>query len=237
MNDNCKGVQRTSCPDTGNKCYLRTEGGGYNKCIAGNSKNPYNKRPTAHSVLPNCVGYAYGRYLEYHGLQSANLPTCNARDWYSTAKKAGFACSKTPTVGAVACFKGTQYGHVAFVEKIEKNGDLVLTESNWGHQIFRTVRVTKQSGYRYSGSLQLVGFIAPQAVPKTEKPTAGTYRVTANSLNVRYGTSTKLPARAVLGKGATVEISKVKTGLDGQTWGKIPKTGWVCLAYAERVAA
>ncbi len=232
MNSICKGIPRTSCPDTGNKFYLRPAGGGYNKCIAGNSKNPYNKRPSAHSVLPNCVGYAYGRYLEYHGLQSANLPTCNAKDWYSTAKKNGFACGKTPTVGAVACFKGTQYGHVAFVEKIEKNGDLVLTESNWGHQIFRTVRITKQSGYRYSGSLQLVGFIAP---PAHQRCVA--YRVTVDALNVRHGTSTKTAVRTVLGKGATVEISRIKTGLDGQIWGKIPKTGWVRMAYTARVAA
>ena len=68
------------------------------------------------------------------------------------------------------------------------------------------------------------------------KPTPGKYRVTSNTLNVRQGTSTKTAVKCVLGKGATAEITKVKTGLDGQTWGKIDGKGWVCMAYVEKVS-
>lgn len=205
-------IIRTTQPSNTNKYYLTPGGGGYNQCILGNAKNKYNKRPTTYSVLPNCVGYAYGRYLEYWNLTKANLPTCNAKDWYATAKSAGFKCSTTPSVGAVVCFKGTTYGHVAFVEEIKSNGDLLLSESNWGHQIFRNVTVTKSSGYRYSSTLKLVGFIAnpnppkkqdpsTAAQPKTEpKQTAkgyaiGDYKVTATILNVRTGPAKSYPAK------------------------------------------
>lgn len=73
---------------------------------------------------------------------------------------------------------------------------------------------------------------------KTLPPTPGRYRVTVNVLNVRYGTSTKMPIRAVLGYHREVDVIKVKTGLDGEIWGKINEKdckGWVCMAYLEKV--
>ncbi|MBR3552459.1 MAG: hypothetical protein IKN72_03615 [Clostridia bacterium] len=68
-----------------------------------------------------------------------------------------------------------------------------------------------------------------------QKPTPGKYRVTVNVLNVRAGTSTKLPVKTILGKGAVVEITKVKTGLDGEFWGKADGKGWVRMEYLEAV--
>ncbi|MBR3553001.1 MAG: hypothetical protein IKN72_06400 [Clostridia bacterium] len=68
-----------------------------------------------------------------------------------------------------------------------------------------------------------------------QKPAPGKYRVTVNVLNVRTGTSTRLSVRAVLGKGSTVEITKVKTGLDGEVWGKVDGKGWVRMEYLEAV--
>ena len=151
------GSIRTTRPSDDNKYYVTTGGGGYNRCIAGNAANG---RTSSTSVLPNCVGYAYGRYMEYRGITSCNLPTGNAKTWYSTAQSRGFKCSKTPSVGSVVVFGGTQYGHVAFVERIEPNGDLLLSESNWSHSAFRTVTLKKANGYNYSSSLHLLGFIS-----------------------------------------------------------------------------
>lgn len=170
---------RTTAPSNDNKYYIQIAGGGYNHCIQGNASNPYKKRPTTYSVLPNCVGYAYGRYLEYWGLTKASgLPTCNAKDWYSVAKSNGYKCSKTPTVGSVAVFSGNQYGHVAFVEEVKANGDIVISESNWSHAFFAVKTITKSSGYLYCYGYPLIGFVAnPNAKPAptpTPTPTPST---------------------------------------------------------------
>ena len=249
---------RTTSPDNSNKYYISTFGGGYNNCIFGNINNPYKPRPSSYSVLPNCVGYAYGRYLEYYKLTSANLPTCNAKDWYAVAKTRGFKCSTTPSVGSVAVFAGTTYGHVAFVERIEANGDLFLSESNWSHQFFRNVTVKKANGYAYSSALKLVGFIANPNV-KVEKPKTtttkkvykkGNYKVTADVLNVRTGAGTKYSAKkyAQLTASAQKNILKLAgykangyvKGLEftvlevKDNWGRTP-SGWVCLDYCKKI--
>lgn len=152
------GSIRTSRPSDSNKYYVTVGGGGYNKCIPGNAANG---RTKSTSVIPNCVGYAYGRYMEWRGITSCNLPTCNARDWYSVAKSRGFHCSQTPSVGGVAVYSGSGGAqHVVFIERIESNGDLYCSESNWSHAAFRNVTIYKSNGYNYSSGLRLIGFIA-----------------------------------------------------------------------------
>lgn len=251
---------RTSCPKNDNKYYLKSPTG-YNKCILGNKANKENPRPTAKSCLPNCVGYAYGRYLEYWKLEKAPLPTCNAKDWDNVAKTTkGITYKKTPEVGAVIVFEGTTYGHVAFVEEIKSNGDLLLSESNWSHAIFRNVTVKKANNYAYpSGGLKCVGFIcnpnAPKAKPKEEskpkaKYTVGEYVVDTTLLNVRTGPSKshrvklfteftenaqreirKLIGRATNGYVKGLHFTALEISGD---WGRTP-SGWVCLDYCKRV--
>lgn len=177
---------RTTAPSTDNKYFIQTAGGGYNKCIAGNPNNPYKRRPSTYFVMPNCVGYAYGRYLEYWGLTKANLPTCDAKNWYSQGKANGFKCSKTPTVGAVAVFSGGTYGHVAFVEQVKSNGDILISESNWSHAYFANKTITKSSGYMYCNGYYLVGFVAnPNASAAPSQTTTTT--TTSNSTSTSIG--------------------------------------------------
>lgn len=251
---------RTTQPSNTNKYYLKTTAGGYNKCILGNQKNKYNPRPVAGSCLPNCVGYVYGRFLEYWGLKEAKLPTCNAKDFDNKAKEKNddIDYSKVPSVGSIIVFEGTECGHVAFVERIEDNGDLFLSESNWGHQIFRNVTVKKKNNYDYSASLKCVGFVvyakAPKPEPKPEpKPTATNYVVTATVLNVRATPSIKgrIKTYAELTADAQKKIKAI-TGTrtngyvkgmrftayetvqaDGYTWGKTP-SGWVALEHCQK---
>lgn len=178
---------RTTAPSNDNKYYLQPAGGGYNQCIAGNSSNPYKKRPTTYSVLPNCVGYAYGRYLEYWGLTKANgLPTCNAKDWYAVARNNGYKCSKTPTVGSVAVFSGNQYGHVAFVEEVKNNGDIVISESNWSHAFFAVKTITKASGYLYCYGYPLIGFVANPNATATPSNTTTSDGIGGNDMTRGY---------------------------------------------------
>ena len=96
-----------------NLFYTNVAYNGYNPCIVRNKETG--------SVLPNCVGYAYGRFQEMANIKHPidHLPACNATDWYARAKPY-FKTGVTPAVGAVICFGG-KYGHVGIVESIQGN--------------------------------------------------------------------------------------------------------------------
>lgn len=169
-----KWLARNSRPADTNKYYLKTTHGGYNKCILGNPK----MRACVGSVLANCVGYAYGRFMEIGGtraggITTCKLPTCNAEDWYLQAMP--YTKSKTPSLGAVICFslgntgQGSDgAGHVAIVEGInyDKNGNpesLFISESGYSSFIFRTNTIYYRNGvptYSTTSKLKFQGFIA-----------------------------------------------------------------------------
>lgn len=119
-------TQRTVAPAVNNKYYVGTGYGGLNRCIIID-------RETG-SVLPNCTGYAYGRFMECTGAKSCTLPTSDAGKWYdSTIYQRG----QTPRVGAIACWTGgTQgKGHVAFVENVDAGGTVTVSESGYYSKI------------------------------------------------------------------------------------------------------
>ncbi|MDE7229523.1 MAG: hypothetical protein K2N56_03505, partial [Oscillospiraceae bacterium] len=75
--------------------------------------------------------------------------------------------SPNPQLGAVACWRKGKVrnpsdgcGHVAVVEKIEPNGDIITSESDYGGVRFVTRTYKKSSGYN-SGALVFQGFILP----------------------------------------------------------------------------
>ena len=152
--------QRLTAPDKTDKRFIHYNHGGYNTCIVINEETG--------SVLPNCVGYAQGRLLELIGAKSVNwkLPACNAEDWYEAANKAGLQTGSTPKLGAVVCWRAGRVhnnadgaGHVAVVEDILPNGDIVTSNSAYNGKEFFTQTVTRASGYMYSEERPLVGFI------------------------------------------------------------------------------
>lgn len=163
-------VQRTSEPVGGNLYYTRTSSGGYNRCILGNSAG----RIYAGFVLPNCTGYAWGRYMECQGLPSCNLSTGNAKNWYGHTSD-GYTRSQTPYPGAVVCWTGT-YGHVAVVEKVYSNTDIIWSESNWSgtHVNGRYWRRFRGNPAAYAAnSLTFQGYILPQTTWDGEDPVPG----------------------------------------------------------------
>lgn len=120
---------RTTAPSPGNKYYTKTSYGGLNKCILINSGNGF--------VIPNCVGYAYGRFMEEANIEKCELPMCNAEDWYENSK--AYEHGKTPRQGAVMCWrKGRTHntsdgaGHVCIVEEVFEDGSVRTSESNYG---------------------------------------------------------------------------------------------------------
>ena len=113
-----------------------------------------------HILTGQCVGYAWGRWAEILGTRNHRLPTRNARTIFDDAKSVNLKVSKTtPRIGAAMVWGGTKCGHVGIVEKIEPNGDIWLSDSNYGSLWFRYDKIYKSSGYRSYGGKPLIGFV------------------------------------------------------------------------------
>lgn len=135
--------------------------------------------------LPNCTCYCYGRSGEITG-KFQPLPSANGGEWYKRATN--FKRGKTPALGAVACWyspTGAYAGHVAQVEQIKSNGDIVTSNSGYKRPVssyppntpnyFWTETCSKSSGYRsgwmISKGYALAGFIYLQDEPKPPQTT------------------------------------------------------------------
>ena len=191
-----KYTPRLTAPSKSDKNFIHYSKGGYNTCIMIDKSTG--------SVLPNCVGYAQGRLLEILGKKAVNwkLPACNAEDWFETAQKNGFKTGMTPKLGAIAVFRaGTTHngsdgaGHVAVVEEIKSNGDIVVSQSAYGGTEFYLSTITKASGYMYNSNRPFLGFIYcgiefEQPIPASENIVAGK-KVALNNTPCYSSESTK----------------------------------------------
>ena len=124
------------------------------------SKNPFY---TAGYGLPNCTCYAYGRFWEIADPEdkAINKPTLslgNAGQWYGHTSD-GYERGKTPKLGAVICWNNPgEAGHVAIVEEILSNGDIVTSNSAWNSTFFYMKTYSKAAGYNFS-TYEFQGFI------------------------------------------------------------------------------
>ena len=162
-------VRRIEAPKKDNKFYLHTTEG-YNKCI----------RVVGNECIPNCTGYAYGRWMEAQGLKKCDLPTSNAENWYHdyTGRK-----GKTVEVGSIICWKqgklhADEPGHVGYVEHVYLDGSFDTSESAWGGKRWYTRHYDSscyRPGYEYEGCIYpLEPFETPDEFPK------GIYKVLYN---------------------------------------------------------
>lgn len=112
--------------------------------------------------LPNCTCYAWGRFWEISdkagdGSNKPTLPTGDAGTWYPNVQ--GYEKGSEPKLGAVICWsKQGEAGHVAIVEQILDNGDIVTSNSAWNSTYFYTKTIYKADGYNF-GSYVFQGFI------------------------------------------------------------------------------
>lgn len=160
---------RTTAPSKDNKYYIHISGGGYNKCI----------RINGYDCLPNCVGYAYGRFMECVGKHECNLPMCNAEDWFARVKLHGFKTGSEPKLGAVMCFRKGKVnnssdgaGHVLIVEKIYADGSILCSQSGYKSSRFWTTTFKKP--YKLNGYV-FQGFIYNPDVVVEKKAYSGTF--------------------------------------------------------------
>ena len=92
----------------------------------------------------NCTWYAWGRFWEvwasvetkYKTKRPTPVSKSNACYFYSDAKKNGYQVGLTPKPGAIICwgYNGSPHGnpgHVAFVEKVNKDGSIEISHSGW----------------------------------------------------------------------------------------------------------
>ena len=144
---------RLSAPSATDKNWIKSTRGGYNYCIEISNG----------SCLPNCVGYAWGRWREILGA-SHNLSRANAENWWTNTGD-GYERGQTPRLGAVMCWRNGAVGngndgagHVAIVEKISADGRTVTTsESNYGGTRFQNV--VRSYPYALGGNYSFQGFI------------------------------------------------------------------------------
>lgn len=162
--------KRTSAPSKTNKYYIKTTYGGYNKCIKIGSDG---------SVLPNCTGYAWARFMECQdNVHTCKLSRGNAEIWYGNTAD-GYQRGRTPKLGAVICWHSTRSGgHVAIVEQINSDGTILTSNSAYNGSRFY-MRTLKASNNYYMGSAYTFqGFIynptnfddEPPAPPGPDKP-------------------------------------------------------------------
>ena len=147
-----------TAPSRTDKNFINYKSGGYSTAIPIGSDG---------YVMPNCVGWANGRLtMLLGGKINWKIPACNAEDWFDQAQKNGLKVGQTPKLGAVAVWKAGQThngadgaGHVAVVEQIKANGDIVTSNSAYGGTEFYTKEITKASGYVYSSNRPFLGFV------------------------------------------------------------------------------
>lgn len=167
--------KRTVVPQPTDKEWIHISAGGLSNAIKVNGN----------WTLPNCVGYVIGRIIENLGYLPKNTPNCNAEDWFGWTKD-GFKRGQTPKVGAAICWRrGKTFcsadgcGHVAMVEEVFENGDILISESayrephgatNWFPN-WRMKRLTKASNYYEYAGYTFQGFIYYSDAPVAASPT------------------------------------------------------------------
>lgn len=143
-------TERLTIPESGDPAYTRTAYGGYNRQIDGSPQQ------WTGSVIANCTGYVHGRWIEIagHTADDFGISNGNANTYWSYGDR--YTRSQTPSVGAIVCYNG-QYGHVAIVERVNSDGSILVSQSNYGGMPFETVTLRPPNYAQYGVTFQ--GFI------------------------------------------------------------------------------
>ena len=145
-------IEQLTIPARDDPYFIRKSYGGYSPCIMG--------RPEYFpgSPLANCVGYAWGIAAKREQNPNCNIGFAGSATWPTNAwhwidYPRGRRTGLTPELGAIACWISTDgtTGHVASVERIYDNGDVLCSESGYNGYYFRTTV--------YSNGMQKSGFI------------------------------------------------------------------------------
>lgn len=191
---------RLTRPTSGNKYYIRKANGGYSDAVKG--------KPTDSQcdVLSNCVGYAYGRFNEIGGYGYCKyLAPVNAEKFIQ--HRGPCKVGQTPKVGACMVWqKGYTLngsdgaGHVAIVEKVISDTEVVTSESGWNNsKPFWTQTRKRGSDGRWGcgSAYTFLGFIYNPAVKEEDtKPKVSNYPLKNFVKDIQRATGSKVDGKA-----------------------------------------
>lgn len=88
--------------------------------------------------------YAAGQCTQWAWSKRQDLPSMlgNASAWAANAAAAGFVVNRTPSAGAVFQTSSGWYGHVGYVESVNADGSIVVTEMNYNYSPYLVIRST-----------------------------------------------------------------------------------------------
>lgn len=187
-------------------------------------------------VWGNCTWWAYSRASEVLGEMLTPELRGNAGTWYDCNKKGKFyPYGKTPKAGSIVVYSS----HVAFVEKIDKNGQIYVSESGWQTKSYGPTS-TEDFYFHYGtpwrknetpkGYIYVTEKIPVENV-ETKSVSYSVY-VPYTDLRMRNGPGTGYANMGYIAKG-THKLKAVTA--DGE-WGQLASNGyWICLEYTEKV--
>jgi surface antigen len=131
-------------------------------CIPGSStwlsapNSPVQSSPASgpnYNVFPYpwCTWWANERYHEVHGIYVPWTTNADAWQWTARAYDFGWQVSSTPSVGSIIDLQpwvegAYGSGHVAFVEQVLSNGDVIASTSAWGANFYQVTYVEFSPG-------------------------------------------------------------------------------------------
>ncbi|MGK0555104.1 LysM peptidoglycan-binding domain-containing protein [Macrococcus capreoli] len=98
-----------------------------------------------------CTWYVFNRRASI----GKNISTYwwHAYNWANGARNDGYTVDRTPTVGSIATTTDGPYGHVAFVERVNPDGTILVSETNYltpaGVVGYRTLTYAQMSRYQF----------------------------------------------------------------------------------------
>ena len=106
--------------------------------------------------MSNCTGYVHGRWIEIagHTADDFGISNGNANTYWGHSDR--YTRSQSPALGAIVCYGGT-YGHVAIVERVNADGSILVSQSNYGGTVFETLTLRPPNYAQYGVTFQ--GFI------------------------------------------------------------------------------
>ena len=88
--------------------------------------------------------YGAGQCTQWAWSKRRDLPSTlgNANTWAARAAAAGYTVNRTPSAGAVFQTSSGWYGHVGYVEGVNDDGSITVTEMNYGYSPYLVIRAT-----------------------------------------------------------------------------------------------